>query len=347
MPPEVAEAEVVPYALEFADPYVTARGQLARREIVLLRLRSADGAEGLGEAVPLSLRRGETLETVVAELRAWVEAGREGADSLSPPARCAVETAALDLEARSTGVPVWSLLGAGSVQPVECNATLAAGDPAQVAGRAASWGADGFRSYKLKVGVANDIEQVAEVRRAVGNEARLRVDANGAWDPEQATEALGAMHELGELELAEQPCASLEQLAELRGRIDVRVAADESVASVAEARDAVALSACDMATAKLSKVGGPRAALAVAAEMPIYLSSALDGPVGIAAAAHAAQALRGSGDAGVAHGLATQRLFAGTIAARECELRDGFLHLPEGPGLGVEIDDAALERHRL
>jgi muconate cycloisomerase len=98
---------------------------------------------------------------------------------------------------------------------------------------------------------------------------------------------------------------------------------------------------------KLSKVGGPRDALAVAAEIPVYLSSALDGPVGIAAAAHTAQALRESGDAGVAHGLATQRMFAGTIASRHCELDEGFLHIPEGPGLGVEIDDAALERHRL
>jgi muconate cycloisomerase len=84
----------------------------------------------------------------------------------------------------------------------------------------------------------------------------------------------------------------------------------------------------------------------IAGLLPAYLSSALDGPVGIAAAAHAVQALR-SAIPPLAHGLATQLLFAGTIASVECEVRDGLLHLPEGPGVGVEIDEAALRRHRI
>ena len=82
--------------------------------------------------------------------------------------------------------------------------------------------------------------------------------------------------------------------------------------------------------------------------MPVYISSALEGPVGIAAAGRVAAAMAAAGtDAGIAHGLATQLLFAETIAARGPEVRDGALVLPEGPGLGVEIDDGALERFRL
>jgi L-alanine-DL-glutamate epimerase-like enolase superfamily enzyme len=84
--------------------------------------------------------------------------------------------------------------------------------------------------------------------------------------------------------------------------------------------------------------------------LPAYVSSALDGPVGIAAAAQVAQTLRAAAPAGaidLAHGLATQRLFSATVAATECELRDGMLHLPSGPGLGVEIDERALDQHRL
>jgi L-alanine-DL-glutamate epimerase-like enolase superfamily enzyme len=155
------------------------------------------------------------------------------------------------------------------------------------------------------------------------------------------------MHGEAHLELAEQPCPSLAGLEALRGRTSVAIAADESVATLREAEAAASRRACDMATVKLSKVGGPREALRIAAELPVYLSSALDGPVGIAAAAHTVQALPADGDAGVAHGLATQRLLAGKIAEPRCELDGGFLHLPEGPGLGVEIDDAALARHRL
>jgi L-alanine-DL-glutamate epimerase-like enolase superfamily enzyme len=69
----IASAEVIPYALPFRQPYVTARGSLARREMVLLRLRNADGVVGLGEAVPLSLRGGAGIETVTRELEALAE----------------------------------------------------------------------------------------------------------------------------------------------------------------------------------------------------------------------------------------------------------------------------------
>ena len=70
---DAISAEVIPYALEFRDPYVTSRGTLAEREIVLLRLRDAEGVTGLGEAVPLSLRGGASLREVVRDLREWAE----------------------------------------------------------------------------------------------------------------------------------------------------------------------------------------------------------------------------------------------------------------------------------
>ena len=137
-------------------------------------------------------------------------------------------------------------------------------------------------------------------------------------------------------------------MARVAREVEIPLAADEAVTDEADAHRAVQRRACTFATAKLAKVGGIGTASAIGQVIPTYLSSALDGPVGIAAAGHAAQVIReGGNDPGVAHGLATQRLFAETIAARECTLRDGQLHLPDGPGLGVELDEAALERHRL
>lgn len=340
----VASTEVVPFALPFREPYITSRGTLQRREMILLRVRDPDGIEGLGEAVPLSLRGGPGIEAVVAELRDW----DGGADlgHLSPPSCCAVETALLDLRARTAGVPAWRELGAESAEPVRCNATLTAGEPEAVAEQAQSWAAEGFATFKLKVGVPGDVGQVRAVREAVGDEARIRVDANGAWTPDVAVGELLAMNQY-ELELAEEPVHGLDQLSTLRRVAAVRLAADESVSDTQEARTAADLGACDLVTVKLSKVGGFVPLREIASQIPVYLSSALDGPVGIAAGAHAAQALRGWGDAGIAQGLATQRLFAETIAAVECELRDGTLHPPEGPGLGVVLDEDALARHRL
>jgi L-Ala-D/L-Glu epimerase len=344
----LASVEVIPYALPFKQPYVTARGELRQREMVLLRVRDEDGVVGLGEAVPLSLRGGVTLAAVVRELEGWAET--QEAEGLSAPTRCAVATARMDLLGRRAGND-----GGAEDEAVACNATLVAGPPEEVATDAELWAQDGFTTFKLKLGAetaktrvepgflrSRDVEQVRAVREALGPEVRIRVDANEAWDLETAKRTLAELEPLG-IELAEQPVAGLEAMAALAESTVIPLAADESVATVAEAERAVALGSCAYTGIKLSKVGGPEAALAIAGVLPAYITSALDGPVGIAAAARVAQAIGGD----LAHGLATQRLFASTVASVECELRNGMLHLPPGPGLGVEIDEDALQAHRL
>lgn len=347
----IAQVEVIPYALPFREPYVTAMGTLTRREMALLRLRTEDGQVGLGEAVPLSLRGGVGLSQVVAELEGLRRRGsldegalRAAAD-LSAPARCAALTALLDLRGRWAAAPSPT---PPAPRPVRCNATLIAAEPAAVAADAERWAADGFASFKLKLGAGDDAAQVKAVRDAVGPEARLRVDANAVWDVETAKRTLAQL-EPYDVELAEQPVATLEEAMEVSRATSIPIAADESVESRADAERAAAMEACRMTGVKLAKVGGPEAAIEIAEVLPAYLSSALDGPVGIAAAAQVAQTLAAAGDGGpdLAHGLATQRLFASTVARTECELRDGMLHPPPGPGLGVEIDEAALEAHRL
>lgn len=354
----ITAVEAVPYALPFREPYVTARGRLERREMVLVRLRTDEGLQGLGEAVAMSLRGGADTTALVREIADIAEPNLVGTDvgpgehasppaGLSPPARAAIEIATMDLAAKIVGAPLWRLLGAEACEPVTCNATLVAGPPAAVAADAERWAERGFTTFKLKVGVPGDVGQVEAVRQAVGPAARLRVDANGVWSPEEAVLRLTAMERHG-IELAEQPAADLEDLAAVRNQTAIPIAADESVNTARDARRATELGACQLATVKLSKVGGIGAAREIAAELPIYLSSALDGPVGIAAAAHAAQARGGLGSwANLAQGLATQLLFSETIAGVECEVRDGLLHPPQGPGLGVELEDSALERHRI
>jgi L-Ala-D/L-Glu epimerase len=353
----LASAEVIPYALPFKEPYVTARGVLRRREMVLLRLRDEDGVVGLGEAVPLALRGGATLAEVARELEGWAES--QEARGLSAPARCAVEVARLDLLGRRAP---GSASAAESAEAVPCNATLVAGAPDEVASQAERWAQDGFTTFKLKLGAESaktvlqgpfsrtrDVAQVRAAREALGPGVRIRVDANEAWDLETAKRTLAELEPLG-IELAEQPVAGLEALAELAAATSIPLAADESVATVEEAERAAALGACAYTGIKLSKVGGPATALAIADVLPAYVTSALDGPVGIAAGAQVARSLAETGHPEpleLAHGLATQRLFASTIAAVECDLRDGMLHLPPGPGLGVEIDEEALQAHRL
>lgn len=350
----ITSVEVFPYALPFREPYVTAAGTLTQREMALLRLRSDDGLVGLGEAVPLSLRGGTSLAEVVTELQAL--GGRETLDeatlrgdavSLSAPARCAALTALLDLRGRQAAAEGGSTVD--TPVPLACNATLIAGEPAAVAEDAERWADEGFTTFKLKLGTGSDVAQVRAVRETVGPGARIRIDANGAWDVETAKRSLAELEPL-DVELAEQPVATTEETLELAGSTSIPLAADESVNNRTDAERVAASGAFALTGLKLSKVGGPEPAIEIAEVLPAYISSALDGPVGIAAAAQVAATLRaqaGDDALDLAQGLATQRFFSSTVAEVECELRDGMLHPPAGPGLGVEIDEEALEAHRI
>ena len=350
----IAAVEVIPYALPFRQPYVTAAGRLDRREMALLRLRDEDGLVGLGEAVPLSLRGGTKLKQVVEELETL--GMREELDEaslgdpeagLSAPARCAATTALLDLRGRRAAAEGHT--DSGPTVPVRCNATLIAGEPAAVVADAERWAADGFSTFKLKLGAGDDAAQVRAVREALGSRARIRIDANGAWDVETAKRTLREL-EPYEIELAEQPVATMEDAATVAGATPIPIAADECVETRADAERAAELGACAMTGIKLSKVGGPEAAMEIAEVLPAYVTSALDGPVGIAAGAQVAASLgelRHGEEAPLAHGLATQRLFAESVAAVGPELRGDLLYPPAGPGLGIEIDERALQAHRL
>lgn len=367
---QVTEVELVPFALPFARPYATARGTLERREMALLRLVTDEGLVGLGEAVPLSLRGGANLADIDRSLRkvarrlrkagiadfagpeptraavdafVYVAAGRR----MPAPAKAALEMALFDLAGKASERPLWSLLGADSCEPVRCNATLVSGAPGAVAADAHRWAERGFETFKLKLGAGDDVAQVRAVRTAVGPEAAIRLDANAAWSLAEARGILRLVEPL-DIELVEQPVAKLGEMTEITASTNLLIAADESVASGKDAQRAARARACDLATVKLAKVGGIGEANGIAGHLPIYLSSALDGPLGIAAAAHAAQALTFTGPAAdLAHGLATQLLFSETIATRECQLDGAGLVLPDGPGLGVELDDEALARLRI
>jgi o-succinylbenzoate synthase len=354
----VSSIEVIPYSLPFEEPYVTARGALDRREMVLLRVRDEDGLTGLGEAVPLSLRGGASIEQVVEELEGlvWgsvlasaVEMGNVGEAArlppslaLSSPARCAALTALLDLGERLHG-------SESRATPIPCNATLVSGEPTAVAADALRWQADGYTTFKLKLGAGEDAAQVRAVREAIGPQAEIRVDANATWDLATAQAVLAEIEPLG-IQLVEQPVATMERAVELSRSTSIPLAGDESIETPEDALRASRTGAFRLTGIKLSKVGGLFQALRIAGNLPAYASSALDGPVGIALGARLAEKLAplpwpAGGER--SHGLATQRLFAETIASVECELRDGMLHPPRGPGLGVEIDDDALDAHRL
>jgi len=319
-------------SIPLKQPFATAGGVVAARELVLLRLEDEDGALGYGEAAPLESYDGVSIEQVAAALSAGP--GGEG----PPQARAAEEMARLDLESGRAGRAV----GEPGAEVIPVNMTLPGGPPEEVARHAAEGVRAGYQCFKLKVGMPDDIERVAAVRGAIGSWPALRVDANGAWSAEEAVDVLTALMPL-DLELVEQPCRTLQELALVRQELDIPVAADEAIATADDVYDAAAAGACDAVNVKLAASGGfaaARRALRAASEegLDAYLSSTLDGPWGIAAALQLAASERVS----LACGLATLELFDAELARALPPPHAGLMAVPQGPGLGVRVSDEVL-----
>jgi O-succinylbenzoate synthase len=149
-----------------------------------------------------------------------------------------------------------------------------------------------FPAVKVKVRDARSLSLVAAVRDAVGRSTPIRVDANGAWDVDTAVDMIARLSRY-DIEYVEQPVASLDDLARVRRRVDVRVAADECIRGLSDARRLHALDAADVIVLKQQPLGGVRAALAVAevAGIPAVVSSMMETSVGIAAGLALAAAL--------------------------------------------------------
>lgn len=195
--------------------------------------------------------------------------------------------------------------------------------------------ASGCSTAKVKVAdrpdsLREDLARVEAVRSALGPEGVIRVDANTRWDADQAVQALRELIRVaGELEYAEQPCRTVEELAEVRRRVDVRIAADESIRQAADPTRVPLQEAADVAVIKCTPLGGVRRALEVAEStgLPCVVSSALETSVGLAAQVALAAALP---ELPFACGLGTVSLFREDVVRDGESLRPqkGFIRVP-------------------
>lgn len=216
---------------------------------------------------------------------------------------------------------------------VAVNATVPAVDPEAAHAIVA---ASGCATAKVKVAevgqsLDDDLARCEAVRDALGPQGRLRVDANAAWDVDEAVTAIRALERF-DLEYVEQPVASLADLARVRARVDVPLAADESVRTAEDPLHVAGLDAADVVVLKVQPLGGVRRALAVAeaaaaqADLAFVVSSAVETSVGLAAGAALAGALPRLDHA---CGLATLALLDGDVTSTPLAPRDGWLAVPE------------------
>lgn len=355
----VVAAEAIRVRVPFWRPIRTAAGNWTHRKSWILRLWDADGAVGLGEAaLDFDARKAASAELarlvrdVVERLQSVgrLPGGKElGAAGV--PARallCAVVSAYHDFgRAFRKSVPGGS---------VGVNATIGYLEMPQLEAAARDAVAAGFGTIKMKVGPERDtaelVERVAAVRAAAGSGARLRLDANGAWDVATARERIAAVAQF-DIEYVEQPVAPGDprHLAAVSDGSAVPIAADKSVCCVKAARELLDAEAADVLVVKLARVGGQQKAMLIAAPaaakgVPVVISTLFETGVGISAALGAAVAV-GVPDrvppnlAGLAHGLATADLLESDLLGSPLRVMGGRMVVPAE----IALDEDAVERY--
>ena len=346
--------------LPLVRPFRTSFGTQTSREVLLVRAVSAD-AEGWGECVAMSapLYSSETVAGAEAVLEQHLLPRLFAAGELTPPrvarvlepvvghrmAKGAVELAVLDAYLRARGEPLAAYLGAVHDR-VPCGVSVGiADDLQQLLEWVGGYLDEGYRRIKLKIEPGWDVAAVAAVRERFGDDLPLQVDANAAY-------RLGDARHLAQLDafdllLIEQPFPE-EQVrahAELARTVRTPVCLDESITSAQVLADAIALGAVHVVNVKAGRVGGYLEGrrvhdVAPAHGLPTWCGGMVE--TGIGRAANVALAALPNmllpGDVS-----ASDRFFATDIVRVPLRMQDGTMAVPEGPGLGVEVDAAVLD----
>ena len=333
---------------------------------VMAAVCTDDGIIGYGEATGSPTWSGETQEGTLAVIRQILSPVLMDQDPLqvrsltdamdralwgNPFSKAALEMALLDLIGKSLRVPVYVLLG-GRRRPSEIplKFSIAAYEPSQAARVAESYATKGFRAVKVKVGmeVRSDIARVQAVRAALGTDYRIAVDANGGWTESETVAALPHLERLG-VHALEQPLrrGEFRGCARIRERTSIPIILDESVFTREEAVEAIRLNACDLISVYPGKNGGvwrslEIAHLAAAAGLECVVGSNLEADIASASMLHLAVSMPNLAES-VDHEIIGPLYHRQGLGIEPLRIENGRALLPEGVGLGVQVDFASLK----
>jgi muconate cycloisomerase len=370
MNPSITSVEAILVDLPTIRAHQLSMATMQQQTMVIIRLRSSDGIEGVGEATTIGgLSYGEespegiklTIDTYLAPALVGQDAANINAAMLrlnkvargNRFAKCAIETALLDAQGKRLGIPVAELLGGAVRKTLPVLWTLASGDTQRDIDEAEMLLAERrHNTFKLKIGrrsVRDDVAHVSTIKAALGDRAKVTVDVNQAWNEADAAFGIEALQTAG-IDLIEQPTPREQRgaLARLAARFIVPIMADEAVTGPEDALELVRHACADVFALKIAKSGGiygmmRTAAIADAAGVSLYGGTMLEGSIGSIASAHGFSALPQ-----LAWGteLFGPLLLKDDIVTARPQYRDFDLHLPEGPGLGLQIDEDKLAFYR-
>jgi L-Ala-D/L-Glu epimerase len=270
---QIVKVEFWPVDIPITDPFVVATGARVVAENIFVRLTLRDGTQGYGESAPFPEVGGETRDSSLTTLRqlaatligasaghyALLAAEIALAAPAHPAARCGLETAMIDAYSRSIQIPMWQLWGGQDVRPRETDITIPISTLEKSVSLAHGWYAQGFRLFKMKVGndVDQDIRRLEAVHHSLPGISFIG-DGNQGFSREECLAfARGVRRFGGAIVLLEQPVVrdDLDSMTAIRRDTGIPVAADESVRSLADARNVIAQDAADYINIKIMKTG--------------------------------------------------------------------------------------------
>ena len=364
----VVKVETLLVDLPTIRPHKLSMTVMNGQTLMLVRVHCSDGTVGVGEGTTIGglAYSGESpegmklaVDTYFAPLMLGASANHVSALMAllntaireNRFAKCAVETALFDALGHRVGLPLSELLGGRRHDRLPVAWTLASGDTARDIAEAQHMLAIGrHQIFKLKIGrkpVRDDVAHVAEIKKALGDKASVRVDVNMAWSELDARYGLPALADAG-CDLAEQPVAHPDAMARLKGRYPIAIMADESLMGPTSAFQLAKTDAADVFAIKTEQSGGLQAAqqvaaIADAAQIALYGGTMLEGAIGSIASAHVFSTFR---ELRWGTELFGPLLITEEILTRPLVYQDFHLELPTGPGLGIALDEDRLQYFR-
>ncbi|BEV01217.1 muconate cycloisomerase family protein [Novosphingobium olei] len=360
---QIASIDTVIIDLPTIRPHVLAMATMHRQTLCIVKILCSDGVTGIGEATTIGgLAYGpESPETIKCAIDSYFAPLLQGLDATRPSAamallsrhavgnhfaKCAIETALLDAQGKRLGLPVSELIGGRRTERLPVLWTLASGDTARdIAEAEEMLDTRRHNAFKLKIGkrpVEQDVAHVGAIKASLGGRASVRVDVNMAWDEPTAMRGLAMLADVG-CDLVEQPIIrhNREGMARLVRHGLVPIMADESLTGPASAMDFARAGAADVFAVKIEQSGGLDAARAVAqigdaAGIGLYGGTMLEGAIGTIASAHAFAtfpSLKWGTE------LFGPLLLTEEILEKPLRYSDFSLEVPDGPGLGISLDD--------
>ncbi len=346
-------------------------GSHATSPFLLVEVHTDAGLVGLGEASCTPRWSGEDQVSAAHFINSYFAPALIGQDPLRIAelsgvvfplvagnyfTKAAVEMALWDLAGKAAGKPVYELLG-GKVRDAVATKWSISGQPPEQAAAIARWAlSQGFRAMKVKVGLGadGDVTRVSAVRQVIGPDVKLGVDANGSWgDPATALAAIERLRALG-IAFAEQPvwAGDPEEMAAVRRAAGVPIIADESLYTLADAKQLARAGACDVFSIYIGKAGGLGPARAIAdfacaQGIACTIGSNLELGLGSAAMIHLGLAHRGITPDVYPCDIIGPFFYEDDILKEPLSLGGGYAVMAERPGLGVELDEVKVEKYRV